>query len=91
MKITFDQSFKKDLEKLPEEKYFINTLNCINMVENSKTLSEIPDCKKIQGSKNHYRIKMGNFRIGFEFESPDVVRFVRILHRKEIYRYFPKK
>lgn len=91
MKITFDQSFKKDLEKLPGKTYFSTALNYINIVENAKDLSEIPDCKKLRGNKNHYRIKMGNFRIGFEFQSPDMVRFVRILHRKDIYRYFPKK
>ncbi|MCB0846226.1 MAG: type II toxin-antitoxin system RelE/ParE family toxin [Bacteroidetes bacterium] len=51
--------------------------------------------KKLQGFENYYRIKLGDYRIGIEIEkSPEntgeeIVTFIRFIHRKDIYRYFP--
>ena len=36
----------------------------------------------------NHRIKMGNYRIGFEIINEELI-LTRILHRKTIYRYFP--
>ncbi|MGK7945796.1 MAG: type II toxin-antitoxin system RelE/ParE family toxin, partial [Microcystaceae cyanobacterium] len=33
-------------------------------------------------------IRVGNYRIGF-FGENDTITFVRVLHRREFYRYFP--
>ncbi|NPA92437.1 MAG: type II toxin-antitoxin system RelE/ParE family toxin, partial [Chloroflexi bacterium] len=35
-----------------------------------------------------YRIRLGDYRLGLEIEG-DTVVFVRFLHRRDIYRYFP--
>ena len=40
------------------------------------------------GSGDFYRIRVGDYRLGLELEGEEVV-FVRCLHRREIYRYFP--
>ncbi len=40
------------------------------------------------GYKNAYRIKLNRFRIGFFFEK-QTVELVRVLDRKDIYKYFP--
>ena len=53
-------------------------------------LSEIPrppGVQKLHGSES-YRIRVGDYRVGFVFEH-GAVTFVRCLDRKEIYRYFP--
>jgi mRNA interferase RelE/StbE len=42
----------------------------------------------MEGSKKHSRIKIGDYRIGL-FIDDKTIFFVRFLHRKEIYRYFP--
>ncbi|MFB2833142.1 type II toxin-antitoxin system RelE family toxin [Floridanema evergladense] len=44
--------------------------------------------KKLKGYENAYRIRVGDYRIGFTFDSETVI-FYRVLHRKEFYRYFP--
>lgn len=44
--------------------------------------------KKLKGGGNYYRIRVGEYRIGIIVEG-DAITFVRCLHRKEIYRYFP--
>lgn len=37
---------------------------------------------------NYYRIRVGEYRIGMAVNENTVI-FVRVLNRKEIYRYFP--
>ena len=44
--------------------------------------------KKLKGFRNYYRIKIKNFRIGFKKINGEVV-FMRVLHRKDIYKNFP--
>lgn len=44
--------------------------------------------EKLKGYQTYYRIRFGNYRVGVGYEE-DVLTFQRVLHRKEIYRYFP--
>ena len=60
----------------------------IEQVEAAKTFQQIPNLKRLETSGKFYRIRVGDYRIGFVFES-GAVTFVRCLHRKGIYRYFP--
>ncbi|MCI0493448.1 type II toxin-antitoxin system RelE/ParE family toxin [candidate division KSB1 bacterium] len=88
MKVKFKNSFIKDLKKLPIEiKQQIERL-VYREIPNFDRLAEIKGIKKIEGYENYYRIKKGNYRIGFE-KREDVLVFHRALHRKDIYRYFP--
>lgn len=88
MNIEFRKSFEKDLLKILDADLFQRVQEIIEQVENAEKLSEIKNVKKIKGEVNYYRIKVGNYRIGIKVNN-NVVSFVRILHRKEIYRYFP--
>jgi len=49
---------------------------------------EIPNLKKMKGHTNAYRIRFGDYRIGFLFENNTII-LSRVMNRKEIYRYFP--
>ncbi len=60
----------------------------IDKIKVAKKLSELSSCKKLFGFKNAYRIRSGSYRIGFFFEN-ETVELVRVLDRKNIYRYFP--
>ncbi|MGL4377778.1 MAG: type II toxin-antitoxin system RelE family toxin [Microcoleaceae cyanobacterium] len=42
----------------------------------------------MKGDDNAYRLRVGDYRIGFYFDD-ETITFVRVLHRKDIYRYFP--
>jgi len=46
------------------------------------------DVKKIKGYDNYYRLRIGQYRIGIEWNG-DTIIFCRVLHRKNIYKYFP--
>ena len=54
----------------------------------AEKLSELKHVKKITGNDFAYRIRIGNFRIGFLFNE-QTITLVRILNRKDIYKYFP--
>lgn len=57
-------------------------------VEAAETLDELPNLTKLSGASGFYRIRVGDHRIGIAVED-DEVEFVRCLHRRDIYRYFP--
>ncbi len=44
--------------------------------------------KKLKGFDGAYRIRIGDYRVGL-FIVQETITFARVLHRKEIYRYFP--
>ncbi|MFM7717678.1 MAG: type II toxin-antitoxin system RelE family toxin [Microcystis sp.] len=44
--------------------------------------------KAIEGHPSYYRIRIGDYRIGIYVEE-NMIAFVRVLHRKEMYCYFP--
>ena len=60
----------------------------IERVEAAETLDELPNLTKLSGASGIYRIRVGDHRIGIAVEG-DEVEFVRCLHRRDIYRYFP--
>ena len=87
MTVEIRKSFEKDAMKLPpnKKKEMAEIIDKINV---AKKLSELSSCKKLVGFKNAYRIRLGSYRIGFFFEN-ETVELVRVLDRKNIYRYFP--
>ncbi len=42
----------------------------------------------MKGNNNRYRIRIGDYRIGIEVQGYQV-EMMRVLHRREFYRYFP--
>lgn len=60
----------------------------IEEVEAAAGLEDLSSVKKLGGGDNYYRIRVGDYRIGLALEDETIV-FVRCLHRREIYRYFP--
>jgi mRNA interferase RelE/StbE len=88
LKVEFKSSFAKDLRKIKERKIKHQVLGIIEQVEKARDLQEITEVKKLQGADNYFRLKIGDYRIGLILEQ-DRVLFVRFLHRKDIYRYFP--
>ena len=57
-------------------------------LEQADTLAEVAHMKKLKGHSNHYRVRIGDYRLGFSVIN-DTVCLVRFLPRKDIYKYFP--
>lgn len=88
MNLLIDKSFEKDTAKI-DRKLKLAIVAVIEEVQNAKKLSDLTECKKLKGSKNAYRIRIGDYRLGFVFEQQTII-FVRFLPRDKIYDFFPK-
>ena len=60
----------------------------IELVERVQSLQEVKGIRKLRGGERCYRIRIGEYRIGIVLEEYTIT-FVRLLHRRDIYRYFP--
>jgi mRNA interferase RelE/StbE len=88
LRILFRESFLKDIEALNDSALRKRVRKTIAQVEQVTTLKDIGNLKKLKGGDTYYRIRMGDYRIGLALEESTVV-FIRCLHRRDIYRYFP--
>lgn len=89
MKVEFDRSFLKSLDKIRDLKTLQKIEVIILKCEKSNKISEIPNTKKLSGFSEYYRIRLGDYRIGFELTNNKVIRFITVVHRKDIYKKFP--
>jgi len=88
VKVLFRKSFSDDLSSIHNRDLLLRIKNVIEKVEDAKSFHEISNLKRLQHQGKCYRIRVGDFRLGFVFEN-GAVTFVRCLDRKKIYRYFP--
>jgi mRNA interferase RelE/StbE len=88
VKTVFRKSFERDLKRIKDRSVLEQTKQAIEEVEAAASLQEISGVKKLSGAGSFYRIRIGEYRIGIAVEVSEV-EFVRCLHRREIYRYFP--
>ncbi len=89
MNLLFDSSFDKSVRKLKNPALQRKIWDTILTLEQAATLSDIPNVKKMEGFKTFYRVRVGDYRLGFELIAPDTLNLILVAHRKEIYRYFP--
>jgi mRNA interferase RelE/StbE len=61
----------------------------IIQIETAKSLSELSNIKKLTGFPKYFRIRIGDYRSGFESIDKNSIRFIIIAHRKDIYKIFP--
>ena len=88
MQIKYESRFEKDLKKLQNTNDLKQIKELISIIKQANSIFDIPQIKKLKGYNSFYRIKIRNYRIGFEIVN-EILIFTRILHRKDIYRYFP--
>jgi mRNA interferase RelE/StbE len=88
MNVEFRKSFEKDLNKIRDADLLQRIQAVIEEAETIDSLIDLANVKKLKGEGDYYRIRVGDYRIGFSV-SQDTIDFIRVLHWKEIYRYFP--
>lgn len=88
MKVEFRKSFTKDLRGVSDKNILKRVKDAIEAVEKADVITEIPNRKKLKGDGNYFRVRIGDYRLGFALENETII-FVRFLHRKEIYKFFP--
>ena len=91
MKVLIDKSFVKDVDKIKDIKLLRHLNKLITELEKCNSLTDISNVKKIKGYDSFFRIRLGNYRLGLEEMGSNRVCLIRLLHRKDIYKYFPLK
>lgn len=88
MRTQATNTFLKQLAALPDgirervEKFAFEELPELG------TLRDADNIKKLQGYKNCFRARFGEYRVGIEIEEGVAVLRV-VLHRRNVYRRFP--
>ena len=88
MKVKYQKRFLKELAKVPSrtrtkiEKFVFEDVPGMN------SLDESGKAEQMRGYPSFYKVRFGSYRLGIQIEN-DTIVFQRILHRKDIYRYFP--
>ncbi len=88
MVVEFKKQFLKDLSKLPKDfRKKIEDL-IFEHVPNESRMNFESRISKMVGYDFYYKIRIGDYRIGLLLKE-NSVEFQRVLHRKEIYKFFP--
>ena len=83
-KIYLTGKARKKLDSLNQKsrRMILDTLSFLRDYGFSQRL----DIKKLKGFKNHYRLRVGKYRVLFELEKPDKIIIYAILPRKKAYK-----
>jgi mRNA interferase RelE/StbE len=87
----FRASFERDLKGIREGTVLERIADVLEAARRASAPHEIPGIKRLAAPAEHgvyYRIRLGDYRIGC-VATGDTITFVRCLHRRDIYRYFP--
>lgn len=81
-RIIWKISAKKELKKLPTQ--FIKKI--IEVIEGLQ-LEPLPKgVKKLTGSENSFRIRVGNYRVVYNlYQKKVIIEIIRVRHRKDAY------
>ena len=81
--VLIERTAERDLKSLPTNLFD-------RIVPRIKALAAIPrpsGCHKLAGSKNDWRIRIGDYRVVYEVDDArQRVRIFRVRHRRDVYR-----
>ncbi len=88
MEIRVNKTFLKELARIPASQRKKVEQFVFNVAPAFERQEDIPNLRKLKGYKYYYRIRFGDYRAGIRIEN-DVLIFERLLHRKDIYKFYP--
>lgn len=88
MTCEFLPTFLKEFKKLKNRKVQAAINELIDHAEQAKSLADLKQLNRLEGFPDYYRFRVGDIRLGVRIRE-DVITFMRCLHRREIYRFFP--
>ena len=88
MKLLYSSHFERDLRKVADASAKVQIAEALAILKSVTKPSEIPGLKKMEGARNAFRVKAGEYRLGF-YLSGDTISLARCVNRKDIYKSFP--
>lgn len=81
--LRFAKSFDRELRKIDRKLIPLIVEKILDLEKNPRSLHT----KKLKGSENEYRLRIGNYRVFYTIDDKTkVVAIFHIAHRKEAYR-----
>ena len=81
--LRFKASVAKDLRGIPKA----DVRRVLTRIEALRDDPRAPDCEKLAGNKELYRVRQGTYRIVYGIHDEQVVvEVIRVGHRREVYR-----
>ena len=82
-RVLIERGAEKDLARLSSEIHDRVIVAIQALAQNPRP----PGCRKLTGSKNDWRIRVGEYRVVYEIaDEIRIVRVNRVRHRREVYR-----
>jgi mRNA interferase RelE/StbE len=89
VKVAYKKLFLKDLARLKGTEVYDQIKEiAFEILPNCEDLSQASGIRPLRNAKDAFRIRVGEYRIGLK-KRGDAIELVRVLHRKDIYRFFP--
>ena len=88
MEIRYEARFNRDMARIGNPVLGRRVERIIEDLETASAITEVRNVRRMRGAERHYRIRIGDYRLGVPMEG-DVVTLLGFGHRSEIYRYFP--
>jgi mRNA interferase RelE/StbE len=89
MKVNLTKQFEKDFNKIEDKVTRSNIFRVIRNIQASKNIRDISKIKPLSGYPGYFRIKIGDYRIGFILVEKNHIQLKRVLHRQAMYKKFP--
>ena len=86
--VEFHKSFVRDLRRVRDGNLLARVKAVLVELENTDILDSISSVKVMKGHPDYFRIRIGDYRLGFK-RIDGGVRIIRFLSRGDIYRKFP--
>jgi len=88
MQITYRKKFLKELVGIPPKHRQKIERFVFEHFPKSRTIFSSHKIERLKGYPGYYKIRFGDYRVGLKILGDNVV-FERVLHRKDIYRFYP--
>ena len=88
MRLDIRPSFNRDLGRIRDRDVRQRLTRKIEEIESASNLTQITNLVKMEGYDYHYRMRLGDYRLGVAVEG-DMVILQRFGHRRDFYRGFP--
>lgn len=88
MEVRPTRRFVRDLSRIPDRASRQRVDEALSALEAAGSLRDVSGVVKLSGFDRDYRIRIGDYRLGFSLED-GVVILHRLLPRRDFYRHFP--
>ena len=88
MKTKLKKKFLKQLASLPKDVRERIEVFVFGELPQLSSIAKSGKIEKMHGYKNYFKIRFGSYRVGLKLENDELIVQI-VMHRKEIYRYFP--